>query len=142
MQKLSTIVQEIKSFIEANPTEFIFILIKADWSTGNDIKCCCFGGWSMKLCKGCCKRTMVMRGRLNKNEVNEVIEKHVIDAIGLECFAFANDTTLDPESGERKTLIHNDILLKELIDLKKQIMIYNDSVHIYKSPRKPQDIVR
>ena len=63
LQKLTSIVQEIKAFIEANPKEFIFILIKADWSPMNDIKCCCFGGWSMNMC-GCCQRDMVVKGRL------------------------------------------------------------------------------
>ena len=50
LQNLSNIVEEIKAFLSQHPTEFIFLLVKADWSPMNDVRCLCFGGCSMKCC--------------------------------------------------------------------------------------------
>lgn len=71
----------------------------ADWHTMNDVKCCCLGGFSMG-CMAClgCKRSEVIMSRLNRNQMNTVIEDIVIPYLGRELFAFENETNdkIDP----------------------------------------------
>ena len=80
--------------------------------------------------------------RLNKSQVNNVIEDEIIEVIGEQSFAFCNDVVDDPESGKQKPLLDRDLKLKDLIQQKKQILIYNDFIQVYSTRRKPTDITQ
>ena len=116
----------IKEFLDAHPTELVFMHVKNDWTPLNDINCCCCGGCCMRcwICfcgPNCCRRRYVVPERFDASEIPNIIENIIIPKFTTNRIAFANEHV---EGDEDKWLLRKDTTLGELVDIGKQVIIY------------------